>query len=145
MPGDLLSGMRGGMVFDFAAYFYHAGSDYEYGNANDHSLFSDSFPVVPGDRGEPGLDEICGTVLFYSWGFHFIQRHVEAWGTGVDAAPYVKLPLLFQESDESYTGRIPDSVFRLYLYRDVFRRMGPDFAGCRILFRAEGGDTAESL
>lgn len=38
MSRDVQSGMRSGMGFDFAAYFYHACRDHEYGDAGDHPV-----------------------------------------------------------------------------------------------------------
>lgn len=145
MSGDVQFGMRGGMVFDFIAYFYHAGNHHEYGNAGDHPVLLDAFSVVPVDRGQQGMDEICGAVLFHYGGLRPFQRYAQAWGVGVDAAPYAELPLLFQKTDDNYVGCMPDSVFRLYLHRDVFWRMGSDSVGCGILFGAKGGNAAESL
>ena len=145
MSGDMQFCMRGGMDFDFVAYFYYARGNHEYGDAGDYSLFLDALSVVPADRGQQEMDEICGAVLFHSGGIYPFQRYAKAWGAGVDTAAYAELSLLFQKTDNDYAGHIPDFVFDLHLYRDVFWRMGSDPVGCGILFGAKGGNEAESL
>lgn len=145
MSSDVQPCMRGGMDFYLAAYFYHAVNDYEYGDASGHRLLLDAFLAVPADRGQQGMDEICGALLFHCGGLYSFQRHAQAWGVGVDAAPYVKLSLLFQKADNGYAGRIPNFIFCINLHWNVLWRMGSDVVECGLLFGAEGDNEAASL
>ena len=145
MSDHVQFGMCSSVVFNSAAHFYYAGSDHEYGDAGGHFLLSITVPVVPVDRGQQEMDEICGVVLFHYGSFYPFQRYAKAWGDRVDAASDAELSLLFQKSDTAYAGRIPDSVFIFYLYWNVFWRMGSDLVGCGILFGSKSGNTAESL
>ena len=91
------------------------------------------------------MGKICHPVLLGYGDFHPVQRHAKTWRHGLDDAAHAELPLLFQKAEQNDAYRIADIIFRFYLHRDVCRVMGPDFAGCRLLFGTESHYERTSL